>query len=450
MSLRVRLYLMISTTFAVTLLIGVVLIIHNARQAVLDEIRSTGNLTLQLLALALVRAPPGDAGIELSDLQKSLAAIEQTRHLSVTLVQAGTEPAVIQPADHPRSTQSAPTWFVRLVEPGAVEMRRTIALPGLPARELVIAADPADEIAEAWYDARALLLLLSAFFLIANGLVFMTLRHSLRPIENILRGLSDIQQGDYAARLPRMTLHELDAIAMKFNHMAAVLQHSQDENRRLAQQSLTIQEQERRYLAHELHDEMGQSISAIKALAVTISQRSADRDATVRDSAQTIAAVSTHIYEVVRGMMRRLRPVVLDELGLVPALQDVIDDWNGRHADTFCQFSADGDFAPLPDELEIGIYRIVQEALTNVAKHARATAVTVALQRRQAPPDIVALTITDDGIGFERVATDGLGLRGMRDRVEALRGEFRLDTARGRGVTIRISFPVPNEEQAFQ
>jgi two-component system sensor histidine kinase UhpB len=380
-------------------------------------------------------------------LQQSLAAIEPTRHLSIALFQAGTRSTQVHAKDGPRQQMQAPGWFARLVEPGVVELRRTLSIPGLPASEVVIAADPADEITEAWYDARALLLLLSAFFLLANGLVFVTLGHSLRPIESILRGLSDIQQGDYAARLPRMTLRELDAIAMRFNHMAEVLQQSREENRRLAQQSLTIQEQERRYLAHELHDEMGQSISAIKALAVTIAQRNADRDATVRDSARMIAEVSTHVYEVVRGMMRRLRPVVLNELGLVPALQDIVDDWNSRHAETFCQFSAEGRLSPLFDELEIGIYRIVQEGLTNAAKHARASRVSVSLKRQQSEDDFITLVITDNGVGFESIETTGLGLRGIRDRVEALHGEIHLDTARGRGVTINVRLPIPVNNQ---
>ncbi|MGH8596305.1 MAG: histidine kinase [Gammaproteobacteria bacterium] len=98
----------------------------------------------------------------------------------------------------------------------------------------------------------------------------------------------------------------------------------------LAHRALAIREEERKHLAHELHDEMGQSISAIKALAVSIAQRDTSVDHRIRQSAATIAEVSTHIYEKVRQLMSQLRPTALDELGLQSALEDMIDDWNSH------------------------------------------------------------------------------------------------------------------------
>jgi two-component system sensor histidine kinase UhpB len=314
---------------------------------------------------------------------------------------------------------------------------------------IVIEADPADEIDEAWKEARTVLGLLLAFCLLSNGLVYVTLGRSLKPIDAILRALDDIERGDFKSRLPSIGLPELDVISAKFNHMAEVLERSRAQNRLLAQKSLAIQEQERRYLAHELHDELGQSISAIKALAVSIDQR-ANGAPEIAQSAQTIAATSQHIYDVVRGMMRRLRPVILDELGLVPALHNIVDEWNDRHQESFCRFDADGDLQRLSDELMITVYRIAQEALTNVAKHAHASEVRITLGRAvramSSPREVIEMKIVDNGMGFDASITQvGLGLLGMRERTESLNGQFEIETARGRGVAITLILPIEGE-----
>jgi signal transduction histidine kinase len=149
-------------------------------------------------------------------------------------------------------------------------------------------------------------------------------------------------------------------------------------------------------------------------------------------------------------MMRRLRPVILDELGLVPALQNVVDEWNDRHEETFCRLSIDGDLSALTDEAKINIFRIVQEALTNVAKHSRATEVEVSIRRTVRDiggmREIVEISMADNGIGFDaQHTTAGLGLLGMRERTEALNGQFELRSAPGAGVRIRIILPVDGE-----
>jgi two-component system sensor histidine kinase UhpB len=126
----------------------------------------------------------------------------------------------------------------------------------------------------------------------------------LKPVERIVAAMDGIEQGDYRARLPAFELPELATVAGKFNRMAEVLERSREENRQLAQQSIAIQEAERRALAHELHDELGQSIAAINAVAASIEAGAA------RSGAATIAEIGARMHAVVRGMLRRLRPVL--------------------------------------------------------------------------------------------------------------------------------------------
>ncbi len=134
---------------------------------------------------------------------------------------------------------------------------------------------------------------------------------------------------------------------------AEVLQKSRDENRLLTQKSLAIQEDERRILAQELHDEFGQSITAIKTGAASIEQAKHQDDEMLMSSAKTIGVFSDRMYEVARRMMRQLRSAILDEFGLISALQDMIDDWNARHEGVFRHFEFKGKFDELGEEVNI-------------------------------------------------------------------------------------------------
>jgi signal transduction histidine kinase len=150
------------------------------------------------------------------------------------------------------------------------------------------------------------------------------------------------------------------------------------------------------------------------------------------------------MYDVVRGMMRRLRPVVLDEFGLGRALEELVDGWNDRHPEAFCRLETTGSLDVLPDTIAIHVYRIVQEALTNASKHSGATQVEVRLARAQsAGMDTLSVAVRDDGAGFDAALRhEGLGLRGMRERVEALRGTLAIVAEMGRGVRIAIAIPL--------
>ena len=162
----------------------------------------------------------------------------------------------------------------------------------------------------------------------------------------------------------------------------------------------------------------------------------------LKSSARTIGTFSDRMYEVARRIMRQLRPAILDEFGLISALQEMIDDWNSRHEDVFCRFEFKGKFDELGEEVNISIYRVIQESLTNIIKHAQATDVTVYLDRVENYPSFnigVKLVIKDNGTGFDETNQRGLGLLGMRERAEALNGSFIMKSAINEGVEIIVS-----------
>jgi len=213
------------------------------------------------------------------------------------------------------------------------------------------------------------------------------------------------------------------------------------ENRLLSQKYLMVQEDERRNLARELHDELGQCLNAIKLDAVVIRDMVQGRQPEIEVSAKAIVELSGHVYEVVRGIMQRLRPAALDALGLRDAVEHLLGQWRRGNPGVDCRFVAGGDLSDLDEMLNITVYRLAQECLTNIAKHARAAHVTVSLERRD--PHELLVAVADDGCGLDPAAKrTGLGLIGLRERVEALSGRLHLATEPGKGLTVSAVLPV--------
>lgn len=447
MSLRFRLNILITLLFALILLAGSFYVIDNARTAVKEEMQSVSKLTLQLIEIALMSNTASSTSEIQQSVLENIANLESTRHLEIEIYQTGNVSSMVPVRIIPTINAQAPEWFIRMVKPQPVEYRRVFRESVTAYTEILIRANPSDEITEVWNETKGVLGLLVLFALLANILVYISLGRGLAPIESILKGLDGIEQGEYQRRLPKFKFPEFSRISEKFNNMAEVLQTSRDENRLLTQKSLAIQEDERRILAQELHDEFGQSITAIKAVLASIEQTNYQDSAMLKSSARTIGTFSDRMYEVARRIMRQLRPAILDEFGLISALQEMIDDWNSRHEDVFCRFEFKGNFDELGEEVNISIYRVIQESLTNIVKHAHATDVTVCLNRTEMnrvenDPSYtlgIKLLIKDNGTGFDETTPRGLGLLGMRERVEALKGSFTMKSAINEGVEIMVS-----------
>ncbi len=283
-----------------------------------------------------------------------------------------------------------------------------------------------------------------------------------RRLAILADAVAKVEAGDYSVKVPTETGDEVGKTAHAFNRMVAEVssrtkqleqaeaktQNLFIENRMLVHASLVIQEEERKNLARELHDEMGQCLTAIQADAELIRDISRNKDERVATSANAILDVSSRVYDVVHSMMRRLRPTILDNLGLVEALKDEIDAWNSRHPETRCDFNYTGDLDNLDEQSNIMLYRIVQESLTNIAKHAVSNHVSVSISQQD---DQLQLVIEDNGKGVDLIDSGkhkGLGLIGMRERVETIDGRFEIISSPGKGFLIRITVPFKKAENS--
>lgn len=215
-----------------------------------------------------------------------------------------------------------------------------------------------------------------------------------------------------------------------------------EENRTLTRKVLVAQEQERLALARDLHDELGQRCTALRAEA-SLLQRAARSTPDIARIAERIASAADMQQALARDLLRRLRPPMLDSLGLEPALQELCRAWEEQQG-VDCAFLPSALPDTIDDYVAITVYRLVQEALTNVARHAAATRVTVRLNGTTGSPPTLELDIADDGRGMASSggAHPGLGLEGMRERVASLAGRMTLASEPGRGVRIAISLPL--------
>ena len=223
------------------------------------------------------------------------------------------------------------------------------------------------------------------------------------------------------------------------------------ENRDLTRRSLELQERERKDIAQELHDELGQYLNAIEIEAVGLRPQlgAGSRGA---ESVERIRGMARHVYEVARRMMYRLRPVGLDEFGLEEALQHLVEGWQQQRPDVRYTLSIDPDLPELGEALNMAVFRMVQESLTNVARHSAAHNAAVRLSL--ANEHTLRLTVEDDGRGLPDELRPGLGLTGMRERAELLGGSMSIGAATGdsrtSGTVTIFTLPVSSDTAAAE
>ena len=221
------------------------------------------------------------------------------------------------------------------------------------------------------------------------------------------------------------------------------------ENRLLSRSIVEVQEDERRRLARELHDELGQHLNAIKIDGVSIRQCSDGKLPEAHRAAVSIIGIADYLHALVRDMTRRLRPAGLDELGLPAALEDYVEAWRSRSPQARLELNLIGDLEGLGEATNITLYRLIQEGLTNVSRHADAQRIEVRVERSAShgQPGKVTLELTDDGNGCPALhESKGLGLIGMRERVQALGGVMEIVSGAARGFEINAWLPVEEKQ----
>lgn len=437
MSLRGLINVRILITVLLILMAGGLLTIWQARQAVEREVNSSFNLALQMIDLGfshLSRTP-------LSEFQwlQQISAIQKTRHIHISIVNDEGEEVEWFNAEQPfEDEKSPPKWFVSMVSSDYPQANYEINLADGRTKKVLVRADPIDEIAEAWGESQSYfwsVVAMMALIFLAINVVFNSM---LRTVHTIVVGLRRVESGQYGKKLPNFSISEFDVIASEVNNLTDALKLARDNNQALARHTMQIQETERRTMSRELHDEMGQSLTAIKAMAVANRNESADH----KQVSDSIIDICSHLSGVVRSMMRTLHPLSLADLGLGATLSDLVREWRRRYPNLKIDLNYDERLDEVPHELAIHVYRIVQESLTNVVRHANASQVWIKImQEGEINSPRVVMRIKDNGQGGEADG-GGFGVLAMRERVENMGGRFRFESAPKQGVCVQAWMPI--------
>ncbi|MGJ4930122.1 ATP-binding protein [Bradyrhizobium sp. HKCCYLS2038] len=440
-SLRTRINVLLALVLTLGLAINIGRLVLEAAPRVLAEDQSVIRLTRAFVETIMDEvndAPDPDAR-----LNRIVGDLGQLRHVSVI---RPSHPTLPQPSSG-AGERAAPAWFIALVHPDKTSVSMPVIVAGR-AETLVITSHPDDEIAEIWDGIITQLIVGSLVGLALFGITTLVVGRALAPLSDLADAMSRIEAGAYDARVKPGGAPELAALCAKLNHLAGALGEAVEEKRRLAERTVSLQDLERKEIARELHDEFGPHLFALRAHASAL-MRLPDTVpldvAAMRRHGQAILDQVNEVQQFNRRILERLRPVGLAELGLREALGALVRLWRESRPEIAIETTFPDTVVCSNETAELTIYRVVQEALTNVFRHAEATSVDVTIEPLQQSTaghrrSYTRVRVRDDGRGLAPEHKLGFGLTGMRERLLALGGTLTVDSS-GTGVTIEAMVP---------
>jgi len=303
-------------------------------------------------------------------------------------------------------------------------------------RRVLIAVDPRDEIDEVWDSLQQLLGLCGLALLLSLLTIRWAVRRAMGLLDELLCALRQVSGGQLTARLREAGLPEARQLAAYFNHMTATLEQARGDNAQLTQALLTAQEHERTQLAQALHDDLGQYLAGIRA-QLCLLRMVAEQPAVVTQTAHDLELNCERLQHGFRALVHNLYPVALHYMPLAEAFGLLVSQWQASQG-IECRLRVGEHLPALPGASRTHLYRLLQEALTNVARHAGASQVRVRLQRSAKG---LRLFIRDNGRGAHPPHRPGVGLHSMAERARSLGGELRILSRPGGGWALALNIP---------
>ena len=445
MSLRLQINLLLAGVIVLFTVVVLAFELIDTRRSVREETEAANRVATQLLGYFVNTYAQTSTPIVLESLER----LGRVRSTEITLRDDAGNEVYHSPPSPYKAGRDAPAWYSALVSPEP--MRSELRFYD---STLTIEANASRAVLDGWDDTVMLLEVGACVLVVGNLLVFWLVRHATQPFRAIERGLEDVERGAFHTRLPALAGAEAGKMALAFNRMAAAVEDNLNARAEAADARLRLEqsreladvvqariEDERAHIARELHDEMGQSLTAIRSLALSLARRAPDADATAQQTVQLIADTAAKLYAAMHDLIPRLRPLTLDNLELADAATERVAEWRRLHADV--AFSLE--FGPLPSDLgesyTLATYRILQEAVTNALRHADARTIAI---RIGSDAHALLLDVVDDGRGLPHdwQRPGHFGVRGMRERARALGGEIEIENRREGGTRVHARLPL--------
>ena len=445
MTLRLQINLIVGALTVLFTAAVIWLQLSSLRESVNEETAAANRVAAQLLNRTAWRY----AAQGIPAMQGFLQGMGRIRSNDVTLFDAQGQEIYRSPPSPYKAGRDAPDWFEALIAPPP-----SMQAIEFPDGKLVVRANASRSVLDAWDYVVQLLVGACVLLLAVNVLVFWLVGRTVKPFGRIVLALNQLQGGKFDAALPALPGKEAAAIGAAFNQMVTQLQGHIETERRAVRAELQLSdsreltrwidqqiEQERRAIARELHDELGQSVTAMRSMALSIAQRVGGIDAQAEQAARVIADESSRLYDAMHGIIPRLTPLVLDNFGLAEALTDLIE--RTRRSQPALSLIQDIDIGdrPLAPEVALALFRAAQEGITNALRHGQASVLQLQLRREA---HCIRLTLRDNGTGLPPGGIRRAGHHGLRwlaERVEGLGGTLQVEPAQPNGAMLMVQIP---------
>lgn len=446
MTLRLKINVIVGSLTFLFFVAAIGMQLRSLRESVHEEVVAANRVAAQMLERTVRRDAPQGVPSMLSFLQ----GIGRVRSNDITLYDPRGQVLYRSPPSQYKIGRNAPAWFDRLVAPGP-SLRSIEFADGT----LVVQSHASRAVLDAWDDVSVLAGAALVLLLVANALVFWLVGRAVRPFGQIVGALNRLQAGRFDVHLPQLAGTEARAIGVAFNRMVGELQGHIETERRAVRAELKLSdsrvlthwidqhiERERHLIARELHDELGQSVTAMRSMALSIAQRMHALDPSAEAVARLIADESSRLYDAMHGIIPRLTPLLLDNFGLSEALDDLVERTRRSQPEVEMDLQVELGDAVVSNEVALALYRVAQEGISNALRHGQAHQIQLTVS---AADGALTLTLRDDGRGLPpdwSKRTGHYGLRWLTERVEALGGELRVEAAEPRGVQLQARLPL--------
>ena len=417
LSFRTQLFLPLGVSVVAALaMVGVLLQSFSASQ--LADENEPGRLSARTVAVAL-NSTLGASDNPRRTLDAFVNSLGTSTNIQFRPLEAGPAPSV---RDSLHGVHGVPQWFVNLIVIPDMDAAFPVMIDGRRVGDIVFAPDLSADLFEKWVGFLALTILIAVLTVLTGTIAYLFARSALRPLQNLGAGLTRIRRGDYVTPIPVAGPQEIRQSCEEANALAATLAQLSQDNRDLLHRLVSLQDDERRDLARELHDELGPLLFSIRAGTIALSE-AAPQAGDLGNSVHEVMRSVEALQQTNRRILDRLRPLYIEELGLEASVQTVLRNFRKQAPHIDFTATIDPDLNAIERPLAQTVYRVIQEALTNVLRHAGARNVHV---EAAIAGDALTIDVSDDGRGFPADNVFGRGLTGMHERVRALSGSLSL------------------------
>jgi len=425
MSLKSKLLIYINSLLLIATLIGLVTIVMVTQKNVREEVLST--MALAEFAIEQgVKKNPDFYLFQRENNELGISKLSEIRHLKIQFFN-NQDILLEETLNTLDEIKPPPYWFVFIIEKLSEKIyfsKINIDQRGEVMGYILIKPEPIYEYAEIWQQIKVGLWIIGTFLVLINVVVLFLFSHMIKPINEIIEGFEKLEAGNYKSKIKKSNILELDIIGKKFNSMTNNLRQSNYKIHKLSQNLINVQEQEKSELARDLHDELGQSLTALQAEAASISKstKKISRDEAILN----VIKLSKNMMLSTREIIKKLNLGLIEDLGFESALVELFENWKRRFIGVNFEYKIDDKaLKKITKQKTAHLYRIFQEALTNIAKHSAPKNIKISIKSVEAK-DKIRILISNDGINTDLVNQEGLGLIGIAERVDQINGSLEV------------------------